>query len=70
MSLKFYQLSYWAFSDTYGVKGIAYKSPYYKISIVKYSTVLISFGKELDNFEIAGDNKIFYSAIIFRFFME
>jgi sialate O-acetylesterase len=66
------RLSYLAFSETYGFKGIAYKSPYYKSSIIKDSTVsisfenigegLTSFGNEPDNFEIAGDNKIFYPA--------
>jgi sialate O-acetylesterase len=66
------RLSYLALSETYGFKGIAYKSPYYKSSIIKDNTISISFenigegltffGNEPDNFEIAGDNKIFYPA--------
>ncbi|WP_321438422.1 sialate O-acetylesterase [uncultured Bacteroides sp.] len=66
------RLSYWALSEIYGVNGVAYKTPYFKNSIVKDSTVLISFenasggltsfGKKLDNFEVAGDNMIFYPA--------
>jgi len=62
----------WAISETYGIKGITYKPPYFKTAVVKDSTMLVSFenaalglssyGKELTNFEVAGEDKIFYPA--------
>jgi len=66
------RLVYWAVSETYGIKGIAYKNPYFKTAIAKDSTMFVSFenaalglssyGKELSNFEIAGEDKVFYPA--------
>jgi sialate O-acetylesterase len=66
------RLAYWAISETYGVKGISYKSPTYKSLTIKDSTALItfdnvenglcSFGKEVECFEIAGQDSVFYPA--------
>lgn len=66
------RLAYWALSETYGMKGISYKSPTFKSMIVKDSVALISFdnvvnglstfGKEVESFEIAGQDSIFYPA--------
>ena len=68
------RLSYWAFSETYGFKGIHFKSPTYKSITIKDSVAylnfdntvngLTSFGKEIESFEIAGEDKIFYPAKI------
>ena len=67
------RLSYWALSETYKMEGIAYKNPVYKSMQIKDSTLIVSFdnlvngltsfGKELTNFEIAGDDKVFYPAV-------
>jgi len=67
------RLSYWALSETYKVEGIAYKNPIYKSVAAKDSSLVVSFdnlvngltsyGKELTNFEIAGDDKVFYPAV-------
>ena len=66
------RLAYWALSETYGMKGISYKSPTFKSMIVKDSVALVSFdnaanglstfGKEVESFEIAGQDSIFYPA--------
>lgn len=66
------RLSYWALSGTYNKKGIAFKNPVVKSASVQDSTIVVSFdntengltsfGKELSNFEIAGENKVFYPA--------
>ncbi|MEI6752278.1 MAG: sialate O-acetylesterase [Paludibacter sp.] len=66
------RLSYWALSETYGYKGIYHKNTCYKSFEQKDSTLLLtfenvgngisSFGKELDNFEVAGADKKFYPA--------
>ena len=66
------RLSYWALSETYKVEGIAYKNPVYKSVAVKDSSLVVSFdnlvngltsfGKEITNFEIAGEDQIFYPA--------
>lgn len=66
------RLSYCALTETYGVKGIAYKNPNYKSMVIKDSTVVITFdniavgltsyGKEITNVEIAGDDQQFYPA--------
>ena len=64
------RLAYWAFAETYGFKGINYKSPSYKSMSVKDSVAYISFdntakglttfGKEVESFEIAGADKVFF----------
>jgi sialate O-acetylesterase len=66
------RLSYWALAETYKMEGIAYKNPVYKSVSAKDSSLVVtfdnlemgltSFGKELTNFEIAGDDKVFYPA--------
>jgi sialate O-acetylesterase len=66
------RLAYWAFAETYGVNGISYKSPTYKSFTIKDSVALISFdnapnglstfGKEVESFEVAGQDSIFYPA--------
>jgi sialate O-acetylesterase len=63
--------SYWALGQTYGIKGIGYKSP--ELNSMKIdsgkailtfdnSPYLTSYKKPLTLFEIAGDDKIFYPA--------
>lgn len=66
------RLAYWALSETYKKQGIACKNPAYKSVEVKDSSLVVtfdnlvmglsSFGRELTNFEIAGDDKVFYPA--------
>lgn len=66
------RLSYWALSKTYGLKGISYQSPTFKSLSIKDSVVCVdfdnadnglsSFGKEVECFEIAGSDSIFYPA--------
>ncbi|MEI6277319.1 MAG: sialate O-acetylesterase [Prolixibacteraceae bacterium] len=66
------RLAYWAFSETYGMKGIQYKSPAYSSMVVKDTLAVISFdnvalglstyGKEVNCFEIAGADSVFYPA--------
>ncbi len=66
------RLSIWALSETYNIKGFLYKSPTYKSMSIKDSIVTISFdnaekgmtsfGKEVECFEIAGKDSIFYPA--------
>ncbi len=67
------RLAYWALSKTYNIPGVAYSGPVYKemkktddgkIELLfdyrKYG--LSSFGKELTDFTIAGEDKVFYPA--------
>jgi sialate O-acetylesterase len=66
------RLSYWAFAQTYGFKGINCKSPTYKSMSVKDSVAILEFdnsligfsskGKPVESFEIAGSDKVFYPA--------
>ncbi|WP_281631595.1 sialate O-acetylesterase [Flavobacterium luteolum] len=66
------RLSYWAVGKTYDVKGIHYKSASFKESLVKDSSMVLifenetlgftSYGHDLSNFEIAGEDRIFYPA--------
>jgi len=66
------RLVYWALSETYGYKGIPYKSPVYKSISLKDSMATLSFdnapyglnsfGKSVDCFEIAGEDHVFYPA--------
>lgn len=66
------RLALLALAKTYGVKGIGFASPKYQAMEVKGSTVtltfedaplgLTSFGKPLDGFEVAGEDRIFYPA--------
>ena len=66
------RLACMALANTYGYEGIPYASPVYKSMKVVDSTVLLSFdhaanglssfGKELNAFEIAGEDHHFYPA--------
>ena len=66
------RLSYWAISENYGIKGIEYKNTYFKKAVAKDDIMIVSFenniqgitsfGKEVTNFEIAGEDRIFYPA--------
>jgi sialate O-acetylesterase len=66
------RLAYLALGKIYGIKGFGYASPTYKEMTVKDTTIVLSFdnaangltsyGKELTCFEIAGADKIFYTA--------
>lgn len=66
------RLAYMALAKTYGLKGFAYSSPIVdsvnysgNIATIKFNGAkngLTSFGKPLNNFEIAGKDKIFHPA--------
>jgi sialate O-acetylesterase len=66
------RLAYLALSQTYGVKGFDYASPLYKEMTVDGNRATIrfehaengltSFNKPIQNFEIAGKDKMFYPA--------
>ncbi|HBL75773.1 MAG TPA: sialate O-acetylesterase [Prolixibacteraceae bacterium] len=69
------RLAYLALAKTYGKSGFAYSGPILKEMTVDGSIVkltfdhanngLTSYGKELENFEVAGENKRFVSAKAF-----
>ncbi len=68
------RLAYYALVKNYNIKGIDYKSP--EVEKINYldnsssvevifkntSNGISSFGKELTNFELAGEDRVFYSA--------
>lgn len=63
--------SYWALGQTYGIKGIAYKSPELNnmkiegdkcILTFDNAPYLTSYRKSLTLFEVAGEDKVFYPA--------
>ena len=66
------RLAYMALAQTYGMKGFGYASPAYdsivvtgNIATIKFTNApngLTSYGKPLNNFEIAGADKIFHPA--------
>lgn len=66
------RLAYWALAKTYGYNGIQYSGPLYKSMKITGNKIDIdfdfapngvsSFGKELDHFEIAGENRVFKPA--------
>ncbi len=66
------RLAYLALANTYGKKGIAWSGPVLKEMVVEGNIVkltfdhagngLTTFGKELVNFKVAGENKRFYPA--------
>jgi sialate O-acetylesterase len=68
------RLLYWALAKTYGFKGIAFSGPIYKSMKIDKTKINISFdyaeyglsffGKESQNFEIAGEDKQFYTASV------
>ncbi len=67
-----HRLAYWALAKTYGIDGIAFSGPVFKTMTVngRKATLtfdyadngLTAFGKPLILFEIAGADKVFYSA--------
>lgn len=66
------RLAYWALAKDYKVHGIAHSGPIYKSMKIEKNKALIQFneaplgitslGKTLNNFEIAGEDGIFYTA--------
>lgn len=66
------RLLYWALANTYNYKGVAFASPSYQSMKVNHDTVIVrfknsmngltSFGKPVNAFELAGEDKKFYSA--------
>ena len=66
------RLAYWALAKTYHREGLAYCGPLYASMITKGNKIIVKFdyaadglssnGKELENFEIAGADKIFHPA--------
>ncbi|MBV5283594.1 MAG: sialate O-acetylesterase [Paludibacter sp.] len=66
------RLALWALSETYNVKGLPYKSPVYKSMQVKDSVAVLTFdnvvnglttfAKEVESFEVAGQDSVFYPA--------
>ncbi|QNA46710.1 sialate O-acetylesterase [Lacibacter sediminis] len=67
------RLAYWALAKDYNIKGIAFSGPVYKqlekttngrlmLTFDYCEQGLSSFGKPLTDFEIAGEDKIFYPA--------
>ena len=67
------RLAYWALAKDYNVKGIAFSGPVYKqlektangrlmLIFDHCEQGLTSFGKPLTDFEIAGEDKVFYPA--------
>ena len=66
------RLAYWALAKTYGIDGLAFSGPVFKSMIIEENKAILtfkhaefgltSFDKELRNFVIAGDDKIFQAA--------
>ena len=66
------RLAYWALSHDYGIKGITAESPRYVAKRVQDNKLILSFervgngltafGKELKQFEVAGQDSVFYPA--------
>ncbi|HLP36031.1 sialate O-acetylesterase [Lacibacter sp.] len=67
------RLAYWALAKDYNVKGIAFSGPVYRqlektangrlmLTFDYCDQGLTSFGKPLTDFEIAGEDKVFYPA--------
>ncbi|RVT79859.1 sialate O-acetylesterase [Flavobacterium sufflavum] len=66
------RLAYLALNKTYGITGFEFESPEFKAMEIKDNAVTVSFdkapngitsnGKEVTGFEIAAEDKVFYSA--------
>ncbi len=66
------RLANWALGETYGVKGVVYRHPFYESMKLEKSKIRIAFsdvpnglvmkGDELKHFEIAGADKVFVPA--------
>lgn len=70
------RLAYWALAKDYNIKGLSYCGPVYnKIEYIRNDTIALSFkyaelglnsfGKTLTDFEIAGEDKVYYPANAF-----
>jgi sialate O-acetylesterase len=69
------RLARWALAETYGIKGLPYKSPEpgeveitgrlvtITVENIGASSGLTTYGKDIRNFQVAGINKIFYPGI-------
>jgi sialate O-acetylesterase len=66
------RLAYWSLAKTYKIEGIEFSGPVYKSMEVKDAKVYLTFdfakngvfspSRTVDNFEIAGEDKVFYPA--------
>ncbi len=66
------RLAYWALAKTYGMKGIGYCGPVYREMTIQGDEAILTFdyaedgfstfGKVLENFAVAGEDKVFYPA--------
>lgn len=66
------RLAWWALADTYGKSGFGYKPPIYKSMEIADNKIYINFDNakrglcpmwtQLEGFEIAGEDKVFYPA--------
>jgi sialate O-acetylesterase len=66
------RLSYWALARTYGIEGIAYRSPEFKSMTIDGEKVAVEFDYApdglwpwdvpVDGFELAGENGVFFPA--------
>lgn len=66
------RLAWWALAETYGMSGFGYKPPVYKSMEIEENKIYIDFENakrglnpmwtELEGFEIAGDDRVFYPA--------
>jgi sialate O-acetylesterase len=69
------RLAFLALANTYGIKGIEFSGPVLKEMVIEGQLVKLTFnhaanglttyGKELKNFKVAGENKRFYPAEAF-----
>ena len=66
------RLAYWALAKTYGLEGLSYSGPVFKSMTVKEHKAILtfdyaklgltSFGEEINEFVVAGDDRIFHPA--------
>ncbi|GAL81959.1 sialic acid-specific 9-O-acetylesterase [Algibacter lectus] len=66
------RLAYWALAKDYGFTDIEFSGPVYKSMSVKEKKVtiqfdyaplgVVSYGKEINSFKVAGEDKVFYEA--------
>jgi len=66
------RLAYWALANDYGIDGVSFSGPVYKEMTITDNEIhlqfdyaedgMSSFGKKLKNFQIAGEDKVFYPA--------
>ncbi|WP_282073926.1 sialate O-acetylesterase [Polaribacter atrinae] len=68
------RLAYWALSKNYKIEGISYSGPVYKKMQFKGLKAILTFdyakngfsgfGKKIQGFEIAGEDKVFHEALV------